>query len=97
MLLLAHETENDVIASAEKLKGLGSRARSLLEECVQLQSITRSKLTADIQKLNDAGYVFVREYRDSWKTELTITPTIMGEEALEYLENMGPKSKPLRP
>lgn len=88
MVLLAHETEADTRAAAEVLRGLGARARRLLEECVEHQGVTRKKISQATQRLDDAGFVFVREVGDMWKTEFVIAPSLAGEEALEALEQI---------
>jgi hypothetical protein len=88
MFLLAHDTEESAKASAAQLQGLGGHARRLLEECVQEQSVTRTKVSKAATQLSDAGFVFIKESPDVWSTECTITPALAGEEALEMLEQI---------
>lgn len=88
MILLAHETVADASAAAEILRGLGNRARRLLEECVENQSMTQRKVSQAAQQLDEAGFVFVKEVGDLWETKFVITPSLAGEEALEVLEQI---------
>ena len=88
MILLAHETVADALAAAVILRGLGNRARRLLEECVESQGVTRSKVSQATQQLDEAGFVFVKEVGDLWETTFVITPSLAGEEALEALEQI---------
>ena len=88
MLLLDHENEAAAEASARQLQSMGGHARRLLEECVQEQSVTRTKVSKAATQLSDAGFVFIKESLDVWSTDCTITPALRGEEALEMLEQM---------
>lgn len=93
MVLLAHETEADARAAAEILRGLGNRARRLLEEVVEHQGVTRSKISLSAQQLDESGFIFVRETGDMWEPCFLITPSLAGEEALEALEQSDPASR----
>lgn len=73
--------------AAEDLRGLGHRARQLLEQCVETQGLTRKRPSAAAQQLEDNGFVFIRQL-NYWDTEVLITPSLWGEEALEMLEWM---------
>lgn len=86
MFLLAYETEADAYAAAEELRGFGARARRLLEECVEHQSVTRTKISQAAQLLDRAGFVFIHDHGDMWESKCTIQPSLAGEEALEALE-----------
>lgn len=88
MFLLVHGTEEDVKASSTELKKLGSNARRMLSECIEHQIATRKKISSTLESLYDAGFVFIRETGTQWNPELTITPSLAGEEALEYLEKL---------
>lgn len=88
MYLLAHETEEEVRAAAVELRNLGASARRLLEQCVELQGLTRKTASRAAQLLNDAGFVFIHDSGDMWQAEVTIKPSLAGEEALEALEQI---------
>ena len=91
MFLLAYDSEDDAQAAANQLMGLGQVARRLLEECVEKQGVKRKKASAAAVRLNDAGFVFIRETGEQWEPEITITPSLAGEEALEWLEHVESK------
>jgi hypothetical protein len=84
-MLLAHDTEEDAQKSAKELRGLGMRARRLLEECVADTGITTTVVSRAAQQLDNCGFVKIRDTEDMWNREFTITPTLLGEEALEFL------------
>ncbi|KWA84136.1 hypothetical protein WL29_22495 [Burkholderia ubonensis] len=86
MFLLAHETVDDAKASAQALRSLGARARKLLEECVEHQEVSRSKVSQAATQLSDAGFLFINDVGDIWKNEFELRPSLAGEEALEILE-----------
>lgn len=86
MILLAYESENDARTAAHELRGLGTRARKLLEECVEHQEVTRTKVSQAATQLSDAGFLFVSDIGDVWKEEFRLRPSLAGEEALEMLE-----------
>lgn len=87
-MLLGHETEDDVHASALLLRGLGGHARRLLEECVAEQQLTRKAVSAAARALENAGFIFVRDEADIFEPKFVLTPSLTGEEALEALEKM---------
>lgn len=88
MVLLGHATEADVLASANHLRTLGARARTLLADCVEHQGVTRSKVSQAANQLSDAGFAFVTESLDLWSKDCEIRPSLAGEEALEVLERL---------
>ncbi len=88
MVLLAHESDEAAAASAEVLRGLGSYARKLLEQCVEAQQLERRSVSATAQSLNDAGFVFVRDLSSGFEERFVLSPSLAGEEALEMLEKL---------
>jgi hypothetical protein len=93
-MLLAHETEEDARASAVVLRGLGGHARRLLEECVAEQQLTRKQVSTAARLLENAGFIFVRDNGDHYAPEFIVTPSLVGEEALERLEWMEELASP---
>lgn len=79
-------TQEDVKAASEELMKLGFRARLFLAECVEEQIVTRKKISKAANSLHDAGFIFIRDSGTQWELEWTITPSLLGEEALEFLE-----------
>ncbi|KVP75201.1 hypothetical protein WJ96_05445 [Burkholderia ubonensis] len=88
MFLLAYESEDAVKQAAQSLRQLGARARKLLEECVEHQEVTRTKVSQAANQLFDAGFLFVTDVGDIWKSEYQLRPSLAGEEALEMLEQL---------
>lgn len=87
-MLLHYETDGDAQAAAVLLHSLGRQARRLLEQCVEAQELKRKKASICAQKLSDAGFIFIWDNDDLWQSEVTLRPTLAGEEALEALEQM---------
>lgn len=86
MLLIYHDSEDAARESARILRSLGTPARRILEECVEHQEITRTRVSAALQALDNAGFVFVRELEPVFSTKVTVRPSLAGEEALEMLD-----------
>lgn len=93
MLLLAHESIADVEVAAQNLRRLGPQARKLLEDCVEHQELHRAKVSQAATKLTDAGFLFINDEGDLWKTDFKLRPSLAGEEALEMLELLEGKSQ----
>jgi hypothetical protein len=91
MFLLAHENEDAVKASAQTLRKLSTRARTLLAECVEHQEVARTKLSLAANKLSDAGFLFIHDVGDIWQEAFKLCPSLAGEEALEMLEQIETK------
>lgn len=96
MRLLAHETAEDANASAVTLQSLGRHARKLMAECVEHQELTRTKLSAAARALNDAGFLFIREIPAFLDVSYELSPSLLGEEALEALEELEAAAQPAR-
>lgn len=43
---------------------------------------------ACVQKLSDAGFIFIQRNDDMWKSEVMLRPSLAGEAALEALEQL---------
>jgi len=91
MILLAHENEDAVKASAQALRKLGARARTLLAECVEHQEVARTKLSLAANQLSEAGFLFTHDVGDIWQEAFKLCPSLAGEEALEMLEQIETK------
>lgn len=87
MFLLAHDTLDDVKASAVALNALGPAARRLLAECVETSGVTRQAFSTAAKNLETAGFLFVRNTSTLWTEGFDLSPTLAGEEALAYLED----------
>jgi hypothetical protein len=88
MVLLGHETLEDVQASANMLKALGAPARRLLADSVEHTGVKRKQLSAAAKALEDAGFLFVRDLGTLWDEQFELMPSLAGEEALELLDEM---------
>lgn len=91
-MLLHYETDADAHAAATQLRALGPHARRLLEMCVETQGLKRKKISAAAELLSACGFIFIRDSSDMWKAEVTLRPSLAGEEALEALESNGKHS-----
>lgn len=86
MVLLGHETLDDAIDSARKLKSLGGAARKLLSECVEHSGVNRKSLSATARALETAGFLFIRDDSSLWTADFHLSPSLTGEEALQILD-----------
>jgi hypothetical protein len=86
MVLLGHDTMDDVFASAAILRDLGPHARRLMAQCVEEGQLTRKEVSAAATSLENAGFIFVRDEGDVFQPEFVLTPSLVGEEALEALD-----------
>jgi hypothetical protein len=65
-----------------------------LAEAVKHQGINRASVSPAAEKLYSQGFIFV-DTSDLWSTEVTIKPSLWGEEALEILDDLRmPKKLP---
>ncbi|QYF47487.1 hypothetical protein HZS93_07044 (plasmid) [Xanthomonas citri] len=87
MLLLGHESIEDVRTSALELQRMGPAAQRLLSECVEHQGCTRIAMSKPAQALEDSGFVFIRESGFLSVEKVHISPSLAGEEALAYFED----------
>ncbi|WP_394697427.1 hypothetical protein [Pseudoxanthomonas japonensis] len=87
-MLLGHETTEDVRASAEALAQMGPAVRRLLAEVVEHQGCNRTSISKSAQALEDAGFVFIRESGLLSVERVRITPSLAGEEALAYFQDV---------
>lgn len=80
--------------AANDLHKLGGNCIRLLAEAVEHQCIKRAKTSPIAEKLHDQGFVFIHA-QSYWNKEVTITPSLWGEEALEILLDLHmPKKLP---
>jgi hypothetical protein len=88
------ETALERWQAANDLHKLGGHCISLLAEAVEHQCIKRSKASPVAEKLYNQGFIFI-DVQSYWTTELTIKPSLWGEEALEILDDLRmPKKLP---
>jgi hypothetical protein len=71
---------------ADDLKTLGGHARRLLSECVEHQEVIKTSASKSAESLYDAGFIFIRETGNLFAPQVTLRPSLLGEEALESLE-----------
>lgn len=89
MLLIAHETENDVRDSANALSSLGNRSVNLMIDVVTEQGVSKNTISKTILDLENQGFVRIKDASTLWQKSFYITPTLLGEEALDYyLDNI---------
>ncbi|MBA9846782.1 hypothetical protein [Ralstonia pickettii] len=87
-MLLHYETVAEAQAAAFQLERLGGAACRLLEQCVEAQALKRTKPSKTALRLSDAGFLFIRETGDLWRQDITLLPSLAGEEALDALDHM---------
>lgn len=85
--LFWHDSESDVMQAAKTLGNLGARCRNRLEEIVMNQPVAKNKINLSESALDEAGFIWIRDTNPPWGP-FKITPTLTGEEALEWLETM---------
>ncbi len=89
-----HEDDQAAQASAEVLRRLGPTARRLLSECVEHTGVERTRASPTAEALADAGFVFIHDAGvPPFDMRVSITPSLLGEEALLALETM-PRAPP---
>lgn len=86
MILLAHESVEAAQQSARELQALGANARKLLAEAVEETGVRRKKLSKAAKDLESAGFLFIRDVGSQWDAEFELSPTLVGEEALDALD-----------
>lgn len=84
--LFYFEDEASAQEAASRLRGLGRAAQTLMATCVAEQALVRRALSPAAAALEGEGFVFVRNTGSVFYTEFTLSPTLAGEEALEWLE-----------
>lgn len=87
IVLLAHRSSDECNESAQELAAMGPACLKLLRESVEKQGVARKFASKAAKKLEAAGFVLIRESIDQWEPIVTISPTLMGEEALAMLDN----------
>ena len=86
MMLISHESMEQVLESAAILVNLGLPARKLLAEAVEATGVKRKQLSKAAKDLEAAGFLFVRYIGNLWESQFELVPTLAGEEALEALD-----------
>ncbi|OEZ52834.1 hypothetical protein JAB5_19330 [Janthinobacterium sp. HH103] len=86
MMLISHESMEQVLESAAILVNLGLPARKLLAEAVEATGVKRKQLSKAAKDLETAGFLFVRDSGNLWESQFELVPTLAGEEALEALD-----------
>lgn len=86
MMLISHESMEQVLESAAMLVNLGLPARKLLAEAVEATGVKRKQLSKAAKDLETAGFLFVRDSGNLWESQFELVPTLAGEEALEALD-----------
>lgn len=80
------ESEAEAIAAAHALEKLGRRAKKLLAECIEHQSITRKSVSEAARALENEGFIFIKESDDLFDKSVQMKPSLWGEEAMDVLE-----------
>lgn len=88
--LFFFESESEAIAAAHALEKLGGRAKKLLAECIEHQSITRKSISEAAKALENEGFIFIKESNDLFDKSVEMKPSLWGEEAMEMLEFLTP-------
>ncbi len=84
--LFFFESEAEAIAAAHALEKLGGRAKRLLAECIEHQSIIRKSVSEAARALENEGCIFILEFDDLFDKSVEMKPSLWGEEAMEMLE-----------
>jgi hypothetical protein len=87
-ILLGHDTHGDAVESARQLRSMATPACKLLRECVEHQGVKRKSLSAAARALEDAGFIFIRDIGSIWEERFSLTPSLVGEEALDLYERL---------
>jgi DNA-binding MarR family transcriptional regulator len=90
--LFFFESESEAIAAAHVLENLGGRAKKLLAECIEHQSITRKSISEAAKALENEGFIFIKESDDLFDKSVEMKPSLWGEEAMATLEFIAQKS-----
>lgn len=89
MEIIFHASLSELEQSAQDLAALGSRAFKALEEAMTQGHVLRHRTLSRVWRgLEDQGFVHIRETFDLCGTHYSITPSLFGEEAAEYLWEM---------
>lgn len=81
-------TDDDDFADAmARLAAMSPAARRLLAQCIEAQGLPRSKLSPSALRLEEEGFIRVREHRCG---TFDLLPTLAGEEAMERLDTPAP-------
>lgn len=86
MYLIAHDSMEQARESAAILAALGASARKLLAEAVEGAGVKRNQLSKAAKDLEATGFLFVRKTGNEWEDQFELTPALVGEEALEVID-----------
>jgi hypothetical protein len=84
--LFFFESKPDAVAAAHALEKLGGRAKKLLAECIEHQSITRKSVSEAAKTLEAEGFIFINESGDLFDKSVQMKSSLWGEEAMGMLE-----------
>jgi hypothetical protein len=84
--LFFFESKAEAMAAAQSLDRLGGRAKRLLAECIEHQSITRKSVSEAAKTLEAEGFIFINESGDLFGKSVQMKPSLWGEEAMVMLE-----------
>lgn len=87
MFLISHETDADVIESANLLMSLGVRCINIMIELVTEQELSKKSLSKSILILESNSFLKIIDTSTQWQKSFKITPTLLGEEALDLYLN----------
>jgi hypothetical protein len=87
MILLGHNSLDELERSADDLSGMPPAARRLLATLVQEGELIRQKASPSAEALYDAGFLFIRERgRGLFDEGVMLVASLAGEEALDCLD-----------
>lgn len=91
MVLLGHDSPEEVAESAKVLAALGEHARKLLSECVEATGVKRKQVSGAAKALESEGFLFILDTGDIFESQFELRPSLTGEEALLALDEMNEK------
>ncbi len=82
------EKDDALHEAVKSLREAGSMARKFLSECVESQLVTRTKISKSAKNLENLGFIFIQDKSDVFSSSFEIRPSLAGEEALEFLDEI---------
>ena len=86
------QTAAELQHAVATLRALPATAHRLLIECMEHQELVRQRPSAAARALESAGFVIIRDTDGWFSSQVRISPTLAGEEAMLALEEGATKS-----
>jgi hypothetical protein len=86
------QTAAELQHAVATLRALPTTAHRLLSECMEHQELVRQRASVAARALEAAGFVMIRDTDGWFSSQVRISPTLAGEEAMLALEEGEAKS-----